>query len=372
MFVTRYKGEKNYYHGKNECIGVLLANLGTPEQPETSSVRRYLAEFLADRRVVEIPRIVWFGLLYGVILRRRSPQTAKLYRSIWLPEGSPLMVYSRRISDALGNKLKRRFPGPVKVALAMRYGKPSIMQGLEELHQQGARRLLVLPLYPQYSATTTASVFDAVARELAHWRWVPETRFINQYHDDKGYISALAASVENHWQDNGREGVLLMSFHGLPQRNLQQGDPYFCQCHKTARLLAQALDLTEDQWQISFQSRFGKAQWVQPYTNKMLVKLAQRGVERVDVICPGFPADCLETLQEMNMENREVFLQAGGQQYHYIQALNDADKHIDALLEIITQHVQGWPESAASWDAGAVEQVAIQTQAYAKARGAKL
>ena len=372
MLVTRYKGEKNYYHGKHECTGVLLVNLGTPGQPETSSVKQYLAEFLADRRVVEIPRLLWLMLLHAVILRRRSPETAKLYRSIWMPEGSPLMVYSQRITDALAEKLKLRFPGPVKIQLAMRYGKPSIAQALEQLQQRGARRLLVLPLYPQYSATTTASVFDAVAGELRHWRWIPETRFINQYHDDAGYIEALAESVRSHWQEKGDNGLLLLSFHGLPQRNLQQGDPYFCQCHKTARLLADALQLAEDQWKISFQSRFGKAQWVQPYTNKTLQQLAQQGVERVDVICPGFPADCLETLQEMNIENKEVFLQAGGREYHYIAALNERESHVEALSDLIARHVQGWPESSSAWHAADIEQAAIQSQALAKAQGARL
>ena len=372
MFVTRYKGEKDYYHGKSECVGVLLVNLGTPGQPETSSVKRYLAEFLGDPRVVEIPRFIWLVLLHGVILRRRSPDTAKLYRSIWMQEGSPLMVYSRRICDALADKVKRRFSGGVKVELVMRYGKPAITEGMNTLRQQGARRLLILPLYPQYSATTTATAFDAISQELRTWRWIPELRTINEYHDDAGYIKALANSVKNYRQANGDDGFLLMSFHGLPQRNLQQGDPYFCQCHKTARLLAEQLKLNDDQWGISFQSRFGKAQWVQPYTDKTLEKLAKEGVSRVDVICPGFPADCLETLEEMNVENREMFMSAGGETYHYIPALNEDDEHIDALLDLVVKHTQGWPETSASWSASRVDQAAIQTQALAKAKGAKL
>lgn len=372
MLGTRFKGEKDYYHGKNECVGVLLVNLGTPGQPETFSVKRYLGEFLADPRVVEIPRLLWLFLLHVLILRRRSPQTAKLYQSIWLPEGSPLMVYSQRIADALAAHLKRRFAGPVKVGLAMRYGKPSITSALEQLRQRGARRLLVLPLYPQYSATTTASVFDAVAEELRHWRWIPETRFVNQYHDYDGYIQALAESVRRHWRKKGNEGLLLMSFHGLPQRNLHLGDPYFCQCQKTARLLADALQLSGEQWKISFQSRFGKAQWLQPYTNETLQKLAKQGVDRVDVICPGFPADCLETLQEMNIENKEVYLEAGGSEYHYIAALNEDEMHIEMFTDLVAQHVQGWPESSPDWNASDIEQAAIQTQTLAKAKGAKL
>ncbi len=372
MLVSRYKGEKDYYHGKNECIGVLLVNLGTPEQPETSSVKRYLGEFLSDPRVVEIPRLVWLAMLYGVILRRRSPQTAKLYRSIWMQEGSPLMVYSRRISDAVAALVKRRVSGPVRVELAMRYGKPTIAESMDKLRQQGARRLLVLPLYPQYSATTTASTFDAVSKELRSWRWVPEFRTINQYHDDHGYIKALASSVEKHWQKNGRDGLLLMSFHGLPQRNLQLGDPYFCQCHKTARLLAEQLRLADDQWKITFQSRFGKAQWVQPYTDKTLAELAKQGTQRVDVICPGFPADCLETLEEMNVENRETFIEAGGNEYHYIPALNDSDVHIDALMSLISKHIQGWPEASDDWRVESVDKAAVRTQSFSKEKGAKL
>ena len=372
MLVTRYKGEKDYYHGKNECTGILLVNLGTPDQPETASVKRYLAEFLGDPRVVEIPRLVWMAILHGAVLRRRSPITAKLYRSIWMQEGSPLLVYSRRIADAIGASAKRHFSGPVKVELAMRYGNPSIAEGMEKLRQQGARRLLVLPLYPQYSATTTASTFDAVCKELRTWRWIPELRVVNQYHDDSGYIKALASSIEKHWHESAKQNYLVMSFHGLPQRNLQQGDPYFCQCHKTARLLAEQLRLSEDQWKITFQSRFGKAQWVQPYTDKSLEKLAKEGVQQVDVICPGFPADCLETLEEMNVENRATFLEAGGKEYHYIQALNESDEHVNALMDLIEQHIQGWPEASASWNQENTDKAAIQTQAHAKEKGAKL
>lgn len=372
MLVKRYKGEDDFYHGKNESTGILVVNLGTPDQPETGSVRRYLGEFLSDPRVVEIPRIVWLALLYGVILRRRAPVSAKAYQSIWLPEGSPLMVYSRHISDAISLAVKRRYKGPVKVELAMRYGKPSISEGLDKLRQRGVRRLLVLSLYPQYSATTTATVFDQVSKVLRGWRWIPEMRFINQYHDDSGYIKALANSVENHWQKEGRDGFLLMSFHGLPQRNLQQGDPYFCQCHKTARLLANQLNLADDQWKISFQSRFGKAQWVKPYTDKTLEELAIKGQQRIDVICPGFPADCLETLEEMNVENRATFLAAGGEEYHYIPALNQNKDHIDALMGVIDQHIQGWPETSDSWSGHYVDKLAAKTQGYAKEKGAKL
>lgn len=368
----RFKAEKAYFHGKDECIGVLLVNLGTPDKAEAASVRRYLTTFLSDRRVVEIPRLIWLPLLYGIIAPRRAPKTAALYQAVWMEEGSPLMVYSERQQVALGEELAQRYTGPVIVEYAMRYGEPSITKGLASLRSQGARRILVLPLYPQYSATTTATVFDAVSEELRQWRWLPELRFVNQYHDNDNYINALALSVEEHWREHGRDGFLLMSFHGLPERNLHLGDPYFCQCHKTARLLAEKLMLAEDRWMITFQSRFGKAQWLQPYTDKTLETLPEKGIKQVDVICPGFAADCLETLEEIESENREVFMTAGGETYRYIPALNDHPEHITMLADLVGQHIQGWAEASADWDVGLVESQAIETQQRAKDKGANL
>lgn len=372
MFMSRFKAEKDHFHGKNECIGVLLVNLGTPNKPDTPSVRRYLTEFLSDARVVEIPRLIWLPLLYGIIAPRRAPKSAKLYESVWLEEGSPLQVYSERQQLALGKELKKRYVGPIVVEYTMRYGEPSIANVLQKLKAKGARRLLILPLYPQYSATTTATAFDAISKELQRWRWIPELRFVNQYYDDVNYINALAVRVEEHWRTCGRDGFLLMSFHGLPERNLQLGDPYFCHCQKTARLLAEKLMLPDDRWMITFQSRFGKAQWLRPYTDKTLQELAQKGVKQVDVICPGFASDCLETLEEIEGENREVFMEAGGEVYHYIPALNDHPEHINLLADIVGQHIQGWPEASDDWQASLLENEAIATQQRAKEKGASL
>jgi len=370
--MSRFKMEKEHFHGQNECIGVLLVNLGTPKRPDVSSVRRYLVEFLSDARVVEIPRLIWLPLLYGIIAPRRAPQTAKLYQSVWMDDGSPLHVYSERQKSALGKELAQRYVGSVVVEFAMRYGKPSIAKALKLLKLKGARRVLVLPLYPQYSATTTATAFDAIAKELRRWRWIPELRFVNQYHDNSGYINALAMSIEEHWGKHDRDGFLLMSFHGLPERNLHLGDPYFCQCQKTARLLAEKLSLSDDRWMITFQSRFGKAKWLQPYTDKTLVELPQKGVKKVDVICPGFASDCLETLEEIEKENREVFMGAGGEVYRYIQALNDHPEHINVLADIVGQHIQGWPESSEHLSVSLLEGQATETQQRAKKKGASL
>lgn len=371
MFGKSYSADDEFFHGKKESTGVLLVNLGTPSAPDTSSVRRYLGEFLADARVVEIPRLAWLPLLYGVILRKRSPIVAKAYASVWMDNGSPLLVYSQRLADKLAKQLQQRYHGPVSLALAMRYGEPSIAAALEELRRKGARRIVVLPLYPQYSSTTTATVYDEVAKVLSRWRWIPEMRFINQYHDYHHYIKALKSSVKAYWKVHG-QGFLLLSFHGLPQRNLQLGDPYYCHCQKTARLLVESLGLADDQWQVSFQSRFGKAQWLQPYTNESLQKLGKQGQSRVDIICPGFPADCLETLEEMNVENRAYFLEAGGQDYHYIPALNDCSEHVVALSELLHEHMQGWPETSKDWVASEVDGQALASKDQALKLGAKI
>jgi len=371
MFIKNYSSDDEIFHGKKESIGILLVNLGTPAAADVPSVKRYLAEFLIDPRVIEIPRVAWMPLLYGVILRKRAPISAKAYASVWTDEGSPLMVYSQRLAGKLAKQLQQRYSGTITLALAMRYGEPSIKKALTELREQGARRIVVLSLYPQYSATTTATVFDKVAKVLSRWRWIPEMRFINQYHDYHYYISTLKSSIKSYWQKHG-QGFLLLSFHGLPQRNLQLGDPYYCQCHKTARLLAESLGLAEDEWKVSFQSRFGKAQWIQPYTNVSLEELAKQGQVRVDVVCPGFPVDCLETLEEMNVENREVFIEAGGADYHYIPALNDSAEHVTALSELLHEHMQGWPETDKNRVESQVESEALKAKERALALGAKV
>ncbi len=341
-----FRTEPPFTHGQPPQTALLLCNLGTPDAPTPAAVRRYLAQFLGDQRVVEIPRLLWLAILHGIILRVRPAKSAKKYASIWTPEGSPLKVWTSRQAQALGLHL-RQLGHQVLVDYAMTYGNPSIAAALDRLKAAGATRVLILPAYPQYSATTTASVFDAVYRWAAQVRSVPELRFVNRYHDDAGYISALANTVQRHWQQHGRPEQLVMSFHGVPERTLHLGDPYHCECHKTARLLAAALGLGKDQYKLTFQSRFGKAKWLQPYTEPTLVALAQAGTKRVDVVCPGFTGDCLETLEEINMEAREAFLHAGGELFNYIPCLNDDAQWLQALAGIAQQHLAGWPTQAA-------------------------
>ena len=340
-----FSTEPPFEHGKvldaHFTTAVLFCNLGTPDEPTAPALRRYLAEFLSDQRVVEIPRLLWLAILHGIILRVRPKKSAAKYASVWLPEGSPLKVWTERQANLLGQQLAA-MGHRVEVLYAMRYGNPSIASQLERLKEQGVTRVLVLPAYPQYSATTTASVFDAVYNWAAKVRRLPEFRFVNHYHDDAGYIDSLAASIEAHWQANGRADKLVLSFHGVPQRTLELGDPYHCECYKTARLLAERLRLTKDSYQLTFQSRFGKAKWLEPYTEPTLIKLAEQGVKSVDLVCPGFTSDCLETLEEINMEARETFLHAGGEKFSYIPCLNDNTNWISALAQISAQHLSGW------------------------------
>ncbi len=323
-------------------VAVLLCNLGTPEAPTTPALRRYLAQFLADPRVVEIPRLAWALILHGIILRVRPAKSAAKYATVWTAEGSPLKVWTEKQAKLLQGQLGERGLR-VRVAHAMRYGQPSIGQTLDALKREGVRRVLVLPAYPQYSGATTASVIDDVSRWALKTRHLPELRFVNRYHDDPAYIAALAKTVREHWQRDGRAEKLVMSFHGMPERTLRLGDPYHCECLKTGRLLAEALSLRDGEWLVTFQSRFGKAKWLQPYTEPSLVKLAQSGVKSVDVICPGFSADCLETLEEINQEAREAFLHAGGQRFGYIPCLNDHPAGMRALAQLAERHLQGWP-----------------------------
>ncbi|MEX8519104.1 MAG: ferrochelatase [Leptothrix sp. (in: b-proteobacteria)] len=341
----RYAPEPSHRHGSTGKTGVLLVNLGTPDAPTAPAVRRYLAEFLSDPRVVEIPRAVWLPILHGIILRTRPRKSAAKYASIWTPEGSPLAVWTSRQAQRLQAHLHRELGSgeTLMVLHAMRYGQPSVAEQLDTLKAAGCTRVLVLPLYPQYSGTTTATVFDAVYAWAGRTRAVPELRFVNHYHDDKAYINALANRVLAHWQQHGRAEHLVMSFHGVPERTLQLGDPYHCECHKTGRLLATALGLLPEQYSLTFQSRFGKAKWLEPYTEPTLAKLAKNGLKSVQVICPGFVADCLETLEEIAMECRNTFLSASGKQYDYIPCLNDDPAWIEALSGLVRQHGQGWP-----------------------------
>ena len=342
-----FAAEPAHAHDQPERTAVLLTNLGTPDAPTAGAVRKYLAEFLSDPRVVEIPRAVWWPILHGVILRTRPAKSAVKYAAIWTREGSPLWTWTRMQADRLRGSLGERGHA-VLVQPAMRYGQPSIAGALDALKSQGATRILMVPMYPQYSAATTASTLDAVAAWSARVRRVPELRVLGQFHDDEGYIAALASRVTDHWMREGRGRMLVMSFHGLPARSLALGDPYHCQCQKTARLLAERLGLQADEYKVTFQSRFGRARWLEPYTDATLRKLARAGLERVDVLCPGFTADCLETLEEIAIEGRNTFVTAGGKAFHAIACLNDHPVWIDALAKLAIRHLQGWPTQPSS------------------------
>ncbi|MCU7844533.1 MAG: ferrochelatase [Candidatus Thiodiazotropha sp. (ex Monitilora ramsayi)] len=326
-------------------LGVLLVNLGTPDEATTSAVRRYLAEFLSDPRIVAIPRILWMIILHGIVLRVRPKKSATAYRSIWTEEGSPLLVISRKQQAALEESVTHRLGGKVSFTLGMRYGNPSIPAALAQLRERNVQRLLILPLYPQYSATTTASIFDAVTNELQRWRWIPETRFIHRYYHEPGYISALSESIREFREREGTADKLLFSFHGIPKDYHESGDPYPDQCHATAQDVVDSLGLEDHQWQVSFQSRFGAQEWMKPYTDETLKQWGAEGVESVQVICPAFSGDCLETLEEIAVENRGYYLEAGGKSYAYIPALNDRPEHIAMLSDLILKHVSGWPET---------------------------
>ncbi|HZF78617.1 MAG TPA: ferrochelatase [Rubrivivax sp.] len=337
-----YRPEPAFRHGQTERTALLLVNLGTPDEATAPALRRYLAEFLSDPRVVEIPRLPWWLILHGIILRTRPARSAGKYRSVWLPEGSPLAVWTQRQTAALAEALNAKGHALI-VRHAMRYGNPSLPAVLDAVRAEGATRVLVLPLYPQYAAATTASVGDKVMAWARGVRRVPELRFVAQYHDDPGYIDALARALQAHWQQHGRGDRLVLSFHGVPQRSLLLGDPYHCHCHKTARLLAARLQLSDDQVVVTFQSRFGRARWLEPYTEPTLRALAGQGVRSVDVMCPGFVADCLETLEEIAQEARDAFVEAGGQRFNYVPCLNDDPAWIAALAAIALRHLQGWP-----------------------------
>ena len=342
------KNSQSFQHSKPSKIGLLLINLGTPDHPDTRAVKNYLRIFLSDSRVVEIPKFIWFFILHGIILPFRSPKSAAKYRQIWTPEGSPLLVNSRKqanlLTGYLGEKLRAigLSSDCVSIKLAMRYGNPSISQGLQELRDEGCQKILSVPLYPQYAASTTASAYDALFNTLQSYRWQPAIRTIASYHDFSPYIQALANRIRQYWQQFGQGDILVLSFHGIPRFALEKGDPYFCFCQKTGRLLIEELKLAPAQYRISFQSRFGRTEWLQPYTTDTLHDLASKGTKRVDIFCPGFVSDCLETLEEIAMEGRDDFLNAGGKEYHYISALNDFPEWINALAELCMQELQGW------------------------------
>ncbi|MEE9335022.1 MAG: ferrochelatase [Granulosicoccaceae bacterium] len=340
----KYTGTPEYQHGTREKLGVLLINLGTPDAPNTPSVRRYLAQFLNDPRIIEMPKVARKLLLHGVILRVRPSRSAEAYEEVWSKEtGSPLLHHSLNQKQALHAVLQSELGENVIVELGMRYGSPSIASALQTLAKQNVRHLLVLPMYPQYSGTTTASVFDAVSSELQRTRWLPELRFINQYFNYPGYIEVLAQSIEQSWADNGRGQLLVTSYHGIPRRYLLNGDPYHCHCHMTTRLLAEKLGLKEHEYRVVFQSRVGREEWLKPYCDETMKQLPGEGIKNIDVVSPAFSSDCLETIEEISGENCEYFMENGGEKFNYIECLNDTPSHIEFLSSLVQQHMQGWP-----------------------------
>jgi ferrochelatase len=360
--------EPAYQHGTIATTAVLLVNLGTPAAPTPSAVRRYLREFLSDPRVVEIPRGIWKPILHGVILNTRPRRSAARYAAIWTPVGSPLKVYTDRQAKLLQGLLGARLEAPLVVDYAMRYGEPSIGAVLTKLKLARCERILVLPLYPQYAASTTATAFDQVFAALARMRDVPEVRVVKHFHDHPAYLRALGDLVREHWRAHGRPDKLVMSFHGLPRYTLERGDPYHCECQKTARLLAEDLELADGAWQIAFQSRFGRAEWLKPYTASVLAELGRLGARRVDVICPGFVSDCLETLEELGIEGKSIFLGAGGKHLELLPCLNDRPGWIEALGAIARDHLAGWVREG--YDRAAAEAAGEASAVRAKRLGA--
>jgi len=325
----------NPHEGRfNKKTGILVTNLGSPDAPTPKALRVYLAEFLSDPRIVEIPRLIWLMILHGIILRVRPKKSAKAYKSIWTENGSPLIHISKQQADKIAERLKASNHN-VEVELAMRYGNPSIEAGLEKLRDKGITRIVVFPLYPQYSSPTTGSTFDAIARVLKKWRWVPELHFINGYHTNPLYIESLANSIKEDLEENGTPQKIVFSYHGMPKQFLDHGDPYHCLCHQTTRLVVEKLGLDKELVMTTFQSRFGKAEWLKPYTDATLESFPKEGIKDIAIISPAFSADCLETLEELEEENREIFEEAGGEKYRYIAALNDRDDHIDALCDVL-------------------------------------
>ncbi len=370
--MAKYGPEPAFTHGSVPAIGVLLVNLGTPDAATPAAVRRYLAEFLSDPRVVEIPRPVWWPILHGIVLNTRPQKTAKKYAAIWTAEGSPLRVYTERQTQMLRGYLGETVKAPLAVTHAMRYGTRSIAEAVAELKAKNCERILVLPLYPQYAASTTATVMDALAATLATQRNVPALRFVRSFHDHPAYIDAVVANVLAYWMKSGRPDFrtdrVVMTFHGLPRFHLDRGDPYHCQCQKTARLVAEQLGLAKDEYVVTFQSRFGRTEWLKPYTDATLAALAKSGVKRVDLICPGFAADCLETLEEIAIAGKATFMNAGGASFNYIPVANDSQPWVAALRDIVLENLQGWIDP--QWNRPAAEAAARASAERAKALGA--
>ncbi len=340
--MVKYIGEKNYEHGSKEKIGVLITNLGTPDAPNKEELKVYLNQFLSDPRVIELPKILWQILLKLVILQIRPSKSAEAYKQIWTDKGSPLLDIANRQLNKIQSSFSSKNENIV-FEVGMRYGNPSIPDALFKLQKKQIRRLLVLPMYPQYCAATTGSTFDEVTNVLQKWRWIPEMRFINQYFEEKNYIEALSNSIKSFWKKNKKPQKIIFSYHGIPKRYLTNGDPYHCFCLKTTRLVKEHLGLSDDEIMTTFQSRFGKAEWLKPYTSETLKELPKQGIKNIHIISPGFSSDCLETLEELEEENKEYFMESGGENYHYIPCLNDHDDHINVFVNLIKKHIQGWP-----------------------------
>lgn len=359
-----YNPEPKYEHGDQLKVGILLANLGTPDAPTAQALRPYLRQFLSDTRVVEIPKAIWWFILNGIILVIRPKKSAEKYAQVWTKEGSPLLAHAKKQTTLLRGFLGQKIKSPFAVELGMSYGNPSMESAIAKLKAQHCDRILVFPLYPQYAASSTASAMDAVFRVLLKTRNQPAIRSIRNYNDHPAYIAALASSVREHWQANGKPNKLVISFHGVPKVHLTSGDPYHCQCHKTGRLLAEALDLTKDEYMVAFQSRFGKQEWLKPYLANTLTALGQAKTKRIDVICPGFSSDCLETLEEIAMEGKHIFQSNGGGDYHYIPALNENEAWIHAMTSIALENLQGWV--TADWNSVEAKKEAEMTQLRAQ------
>ena len=340
--MVKYIGEKDYEHGSKEKIGVLITNLGTPDAPNKKELKVYLNQFLSDPRVIELPKILWQIILKLVILQIRPSKSAEAYKQIWTDKGSPLLDIANRQLNKIQSSFSSKNENIV-FEVGMRYGNPSIPDALLKLQKKQVRRLLVLPMYPQYCAATTGSTFDEVTNVLQRWRWIPEMRFINQYFEEKNYIEALSNSIKSFWKKTSKPQKIIFSYHGIPKRYLTNGDPYHCFCLKTTRLVKEYMGLSDDEIMTTFQSRFGREEWLKPYTSETLKELPKQGIKNIHIISPGFSSDCLETLEELEEENKEYFMESGGENYHYIPCLNDHDDHIDVFVNLIKKHTQGWP-----------------------------
>ncbi len=365
-----FEGQKNFSHNHKPKVGIIVANLGTPDAPTSKALRTYLRQFLNDPRIIEVPRLLWKVILEAAILPTRPKRVAKLYDSIWTENGSPLLVYTKGIAEKLKTLCAESLGTPVEVVVGMRYGNPSMNKAILELKEKQCSKIIFLPLFGQYSSTTVGSAFDGLVEEMKKLRWVPDLRTINTFHDYEGYIESLASMVKKSWEENGRGEKLLMSFHGVPLRYVLAGDPYHCHCHKTGRLLAEKLGLDKSQYIVAFQSQFGKEEWIKPTTDKTIAGLAQAGLKTLDVICPGFICDCLETLEEIDVENREVFLENGGEKFNYIPCLNDSDGFVKALYDLVLREGSGWVSKKSEFNIDLFESRAQETECLHKERRA--